>query len=206
MTTKVTALMAAAMVVIAGFPLPTAAQTLTEADIAWMQIIAVNRYEGMFRHARGEGAGRIDVNVTITLGPAGEVTWRSTRNVAAETPKGTKHALLTRSGRPGHTKPGGSPVQSASTAVSKVHSNPDGLGTAVWSFDNGALVRLSVETEGTKGRTFFITFSEDLRTCAFKVDEVGQVGAGAKSWVNRNGKKRWLVALVSQSTTYKLRN
>jgi len=72
MTTKVTALMAAAMIVLAGFPLPTAAQTLTETDIASMQIIAVNRYEGMFRHARGEGAGRIDVNVTITLGPAGE--------------------------------------------------------------------------------------------------------------------------------------
>lgn len=109
------------------------------------------------------------------------------------------------SDRPGHAKPGGSPVQSASTAVSKVHPNPDGLGTAVWSFDNGQLIRLSAEAEGTKGRTFVITFSEDLRTCAFKMDEVGQVGAGAKSWVNRNGKKRWLVALISQSTTCKLK-
>lgn len=102
---------------------------------------------------------------------------------------------------PGHTKPGGSPTQSASTAVSKVHPNPDGRGTAVWSFENGQLIRLSVETDGTKGRTFILTFSEDLKTCVFEMNEVGQVGAGAKSWVNRKGNKRWLVSISSQSTS-----
>jgi len=105
---------------------------------------------------------------------------------------------------PGHTKPGGSPVQSASTAITKVHPNPDGLGTAVWSFENGQLIRLSVETDGTKGRTFILTFSEDLKTCTFKMNEVGQVGAGAKSWVSRKGQKRWLVSIKSQSTSCRI--
>lgn len=36
------------------------------------------------------------------------------------------------------------------------------------------------------------------------MDEVGQVGAGAKSWLNRQGKKRWLVSIISQSTTCKI--
>jgi hypothetical protein len=105
---------------------------------------------------------------------------------------------------PGHTTPGGSPVQSTSTALGKVHPNPDRLGTAVWSFENGHLTRLSVETDGTKGRTFLIAVSEDLKSCTFTMNEVGQVGAGSKSWVNDKGKKRWLVSLVSQSISCKL--
>lgn len=104
---------------------------------------------------------------------------------------------------PGHE--GGPPnAGSANTALGKVHPNPDGLGTAVWSFENNQLMRLSVETVGTKGRTFVLSFAEDLKTCTFKMDEVGQVGAGAESWVNPQGKKRWMVGITSQSTTCRI--
>jgi hypothetical protein len=105
---------------------------------------------------------------------------------------------------PGHSKRGGDPTRTVSTALGKVHPNPDGRGTAVWTFENGQLIRLSVETAGTKGRTFNIAFAGDVKKCIFQVKDVGQVGAGAKSWLNRKGKKRWLVSIVSQSTSCKI--
>ena len=105
---------------------------------------------------------------------------------------------------PGHDKPGGPPVSTVSTALSKVHQTPDGQGTAVWSLENGNLIRLSVETEGTKGRTFVIAFSDSAKDCQFKLNEVGQVGAGAKTWVNPQGQKRWLISLQSQSTSCRI--
>lgn len=52
---------------------------------------------------------------------------------------------------PGHSKRGGDPARTVSTALGKVHPNPDGRGTAVWTFENGQLIRLSVETAAQRG-------------------------------------------------------
>jgi hypothetical protein len=104
--------------------------------------------------------------------------------------------------RPGKRQPSVSPVGSADTALEKVHPNPDGLGTAVWTFEPGRLTRLSVETVGTKGRLFVISFARngDALTCEAKIDDVGEVGK-SKTWVNPKGQKRRLVAILGQSTT-----
>jgi hypothetical protein len=104
--------------------------------------------------------------------------------------------------RPGNRPPYVSPVGSANTALGKVHPNPDGLGTAVWTFEPGRLTRLSVETVGTKGRLFVISFvrTGEALTCSAQIDDVGEVGK-AKTWVNQKGQKRKLVAIVQQNTT-----
>jgi len=108
--------------------------------------------------------------------------------------------------RPGNHKPYTSPVGSADTALGKVHPNPDGLGTAVWTFESGRLIRLSVETVGSKGRLFTISFVQNGEALACNADiaDVGEQGKG-KTWINPKGQKRKLVAILKHSTTCKVK-
>jgi hypothetical protein len=107
--------------------------------------------------------------------------------------------------RPGNHKPNPSSVSTFDAELGKPHATGQ-AGTAIWTFEPGRLTRLSVETVGTKGRTFVIAFAErdGALSCKADIDEVGIVGAAGKTWVNREGKKRRLAAIVSQSTTCKV--
>jgi hypothetical protein len=102
--------------------------------------------------------------------------------------------------RPGNRKPSASPVGVAQTALGKVHPNPDGRGTAVWTFDAGRLTRISVETIGAKGRMIAISLSGGTLKCNAEITDVGEEGKG-KTWVNAKGQKRKLIATLRQSTT-----
>ena len=109
--------------------------------------------------------------------------------------------------RPGKRKPSTSPVGVADTALGKVHPNPDGRGTAVWTFEAGRLTRLSVETIGAKGRMLAISFALSGASikCDAEVTDVGEEGKG-KTWINAKGQKRKLIATLSQSTTCEVKS
>lgn len=164
MTAKSIPIIAAAMMALPGSWLPAAAQALTEADVASMQINTVNRYEGMFRHARGEGPGRIEVSVTIIVGPSGDVSWRSTRNVAAETPKGTKHASLTRSGQ---------------TKIGVPGKVSDGSGDLLWVLDGNALVRMRTMAAGGHLHRITLTRTDKGWSCKSDAPFAREVGSSA---------------------------
>jgi hypothetical protein len=178
---------------------PCASVTTSSADtISWEQlsgkkiVLALN----MVRRVKVQEDGGVhtdhhDWHFQLFLGPDGALKY-------------TRSDSGYWSDWPGHSNRGGDPARTVSTALGKVHPNPDGRGTAVWTFENGQLIRLSVETAGTKGRTFVIAFNDDAKKCLFQVKEVGQVGGGAKSWLNRKGKKRWLVSIVSQTTSCRI--
>jgi hypothetical protein len=139
--------------------------TIAATELENMRITTVNRYQGLFRHARGEGPGRIEVHTSITLGPDGAIAWHSTRNVVAETPKGNKRASLQRSGKGKIGVPG------------KVS---DGSGDLVWVMDGSALVRMRTMASGGHLQRVTLTKTQAGWSCKSDAPFAREVGGSGR--------------------------
>lgn len=139
--------------------------TLSTADLENVQLTTVNRYQGVFRHARGEGPGLIEVRTNITLGLGGDIAWRATRDVRAETPKGTKRASLQRFGKGKIGVP---------TKVS------DGSGDLVWVLDGNALVRMRTMASGGHLHRIALTKTEKGWSCKSDAPFAREVGGSGR--------------------------
>jgi hypothetical protein len=141
------------------------ASGLTAGDLENMRITTINRYVGVFRHARGEGPGRIEVHTEVLLSSNGAISWRVTRKVAADTPKGTKNFTLNRSNKGTIGVPG------------KVS---DGSGDVIWVLDGDALLRMRTMASGGQLHRITLSRTEKGWSCTSDAPFAREVGTAGQ--------------------------
>lgn len=144
-------------------PLTALAQGLTSQDLEGMTIHTVNTYTGTFRNERGTAPGNVTARGEITLGAGGSISSRFTRNVTAETAKGTKTGSL---------------VRSHKATIGKPQKAADGTGNVVWVLEGNNLVRMRTLQSGAHMHKIAITRTGTGWSCTSDLPMMREVGGG----------------------------